>query len=268
MTTAAAERTVDAFLDGRLEAIQPARGHHRSGLEALLLSATIGGDFAGTVVDLGAGAGVAGMAVAARCPYARVKLVERDVEAIACARDALARPANAAFRGRVDIVAADVTASEAERAAAGLAREAADAVVMNPPFRDARAGSASPDVARHAAHVLEGGIDPWVRAATSALRAGGRLAVIFRADGLSEVLAALGGRFGDATVLPIHPRADRVALRVLVAATKGSRGEMHLLPGLTLHGEAGGTYLPSAERILRHGASLADVHSTWAGMVS
>jgi tRNA1(Val) A37 N6-methylase TrmN6 len=55
-------------------------------------------------------------------------------------------------------------------------------------------------------------------------------------------------------------------LRVLVAATKGSRGEMRLLPGLTLHSEAGSTYLPAVERILRDGASLAEVHPAWAGV--
>jgi tRNA1(Val) A37 N6-methylase TrmN6 len=266
MTTATAERTVDVFLGGRMEAVQPAKAHHRSGLEALLLSAAISPDFAGTVIDLGAGAGVAGMAIAMRCSGARVTLVERDAEAIACAREALARSVNAAFSARVSIVAADVVMPEAERVQAGIAREAADVVVMNPPFRDAGAGSASPSAARHAAHVLDGGVEPWIRSAASALKPGGRLVVIYRADGLPEVLAALAGRFGDVAVLPVHPRAGRSALRILVAATKGSRGEMRLLPGLTLHEPSGSAYLPEVERVLRGGASIAEVHPAWRGI--
>jgi len=266
MTAAAAERTVDAFLAGRMEAVQPAHGHHRSGLEALLLAASVDSDFAGNVIDLGAGAGVAGMAIAARCPQANVVLVEREAEAIACAREALERPANARFRARVSIVAADVAAPEAERVAAGIAREASDLVVMNPPFRDAGAGTPSPNAARRAAHVLPGGVEPWVRAAASALKAGGQLVVIFRADGLAEVLSALDGRFGGAAVLPIHPRTQLPAIRVIVSAVKGHRGALRLLPGLTLHGATSGTYLPEAERILREGASIAEVHPSWAGV--
>ncbi len=51
--------TADAFLGGKVEALQPAAGHHRSGLEAVLLAASLDSRIAGTVVDLGAGAGVA-----------------------------------------------------------------------------------------------------------------------------------------------------------------------------------------------------------------
>jgi tRNA1(Val) A37 N6-methylase TrmN6 len=98
------------------------------------------------------------------------------------------------------------------------------------------------------------------------LRPGGRLVIIFRADGLPDVLAALAGRFGDVAVLPVHPRADRPALRVLIAASKGSRGEMRLLPGLTLHEPSGSAYLPQAERILRDGVSISDVHPAWSGI--
>jgi len=58
--TASAPVTVDAFLGGRVEAVQPAAGHHRAGLEAVLLAASLDSRIAGTIVDLGAGVGVAG----------------------------------------------------------------------------------------------------------------------------------------------------------------------------------------------------------------
>ncbi len=34
--------TADAFLGGAVEAVQPTLGHHRSGLEAVLLAAAVG----------------------------------------------------------------------------------------------------------------------------------------------------------------------------------------------------------------------------------
>jgi tRNA1(Val) A37 N6-methylase TrmN6 len=230
----------------------------------VLLSAALPATFAGTVVDLGAGAGVAGMAVASRAPQARVTLVDRDAAALDAARLSLSLPGNSAFASRVSVVAADVTASEAERVAAGLGRAFADAVVTNPPFRDPAAGTASPEDARRNAHVTgEGGIEPWVRTSASILKPGGTLVVIFRADGLTELLPTLAGRFGGVTILPIHPRAERPALRVLVAAEKGSRAPERLLPGFVLHAASGNAYVESAERILRHGAGLADVHPSW-----
>jgi tRNA1(Val) A37 N6-methylase TrmN6 len=256
--------TVDAFLGGRVEAVQPDDGSHRAGLEAVLISAAVDAAFDGNLVDLGAGTGVAGMCVAARCPAARVVLVERDQCAVSAARAALSRPANRAFADRVSVVAADIAVPEAERIAAGLGRGIADVVILNPPFRPGDAGTQSPAPARAAAHVLAGdGLEPWMRAAASVLKPGGRLVAIFRADGLGELVAALDGRFGAATILPIHPRANRPAHRILVGAVKGRRARPQLLPGLTLHGPDGGTYLPEVETILRDGASLAEAHPAW-----
>jgi tRNA1(Val) A37 N6-methylase TrmN6 len=261
------ETTVDAFLGGKVEAVQPKNGHHRSGLEAVLLSAAIEPQFTGAVVDLGAGVGIAGMAIAARCPSAAAILVESDPEAVACAREALSRPANRAFAGRVSIVAIDLAAPEAERVAAGLGRAVADMLVMNPPFHRREEGTTSPREARAFAHVLaDGGLEPWFRTAASVLKPEGRLVAIFRADRLDVLLAALNGRFGNIAILPIHPRATEPAHRILVSAVKGSRAGTRILPALVLHPEAGSTYVPEVERILRHGASLAEAHPPWASI--
>lgn len=256
--------TVDAFLGGRVEAVQPDDGSHRAGLEAVLIASAVEAAFDRTLVDLGAGTGVAGMCAAARCPAARVVLVERDRSAVAAARAALARPANRAFADRVSIVVADIAAPEADRVAAGLGRGAADAVILNPPFYEDGGRTRSPQAARAAAHVLAGdGLEPWFRAAASVLKPGGGVVAIFRADGLGELVAALDGRFGAIAILPIHPRASLPAHRILCRAVKGSRARPQLLPGLTLHGSTGGAYLPAVETILRDGASLAKAHPAW-----
>ena len=259
--------TVDAFLGGRVEAVQPDDGSHRSGLEAVLLGASLPEVFAGTVIDLGAGAGVAGMCAAARCPDARVVLVERDARAIAAAQTSLARSANRAFAGRIAIVATDIAAPEGERRAAGLDRAFADAVIANPPFRGRDLGTASPEAARAAAHVLSPeGLDPWLRAAASALKPGGACVFVFRADGIAELLHAMAGRFGGVAILPVHPRAATPAHRILVHGVKGARRRTEILPAFTLHPAAGGTYVPEAEAILRDGRWLGEAHPPWASV--
>jgi tRNA1(Val) A37 N6-methylase TrmN6 len=86
-------------------------------------------------------------------------------------------------------------------------------------------------------------------------RPGGTASLIHRSDTLGELLAALDGRFGALAVLPVHPRADEPASRVLVQGVKGSRAALRLLPGLVLHGE-GNRFQPAVEAVLRHGAAL------------
>lgn len=258
--------TIDAFLGGKVEAVQPLAGHHRSGLEAVLLAASLDSRITGTVVDLGAGAGVAGLCAAARCRRARVVLVERDPDLIACARQALGRTANAVFAGRVRLVAADIAAPQAEREAAGAGRDLAEHVLLNPPFYDRAGGTRSPARARAAAHVLAaGGLDPWLRAAASVLKFGGDVTVIFRADGLADLLAAAARRFGGAEIMPVLPRPGQPAHRILVRAVKGSRAALKILPPLVLHGEDGSAFAPGVDAILREGRALSSVNRAWHG---
>lgn len=252
------EMTADAFLGGRVEAIQPTAGHHRAGLEAVLLAASVPETTKGVVVDLGAGAGVAGFCIAARCPEASIVLVERDAALAECARTALARPSNCRFAARVAVAETDIAAR------VGLRDGMAAAVVCNPPFYQAREASASPSPSRADAHVLgETGLDPWFRAAAALLRPGGTATVIFRADGLELVIEAASGRFGALDILPIAPRPGMAAHRILVRGVKASRAPLRLLPQLVLHNDVGNGFRPEVDAILRDGAELSRVVPSW-----
>lgn len=263
MNAEASDLTLDAFLGGAVEAYQPARGHHRSGLEAVLLGAALDADAAGLLVDLGAGAGVAGFCAASRCHGVDVVLAERDEALVGVARQSLALAANRGFARRVAAVVADVTAPEVDRLAAGLQREAAAFVLCNPPFYDAAAASASPELGRKSAHQREGVLDDWLRAAAWLLAPGGTLLLVLAAAAVAEVLPALAGRFGAAALLPIHSRPRLAADRLLIRAVKGRSTPAAILPGLVLHGETGSSFAPPIERILRHGAGLGEVHRSW-----
>jgi len=74
-----ADVTEDAVLGGRLRLRQPGRGH-RVGHDAILLAAACPARAGDAVVDLGAGVGAAGLALAARVPGVIVTLVEIDPE--------------------------------------------------------------------------------------------------------------------------------------------------------------------------------------------
>ncbi len=70
--------TKDGFLDNAFYVLQPAKGGHRAGLDAVLLAACVDAPAGTRIADFGAGCGVAGMAVASRLQGVTVDLVERD----------------------------------------------------------------------------------------------------------------------------------------------------------------------------------------------
>jgi len=95
----------------------------------------------------------------------------------------------------------------------------------------------------------------WIKTAARLLRPRGTLSVIWRADRLAELLQALAPAFGAPIVLPVYPGERQSAVRVLVRATKASRGPLVLLPGFILNG-ASGRPTTEAEAVLRGDAVL------------
>lgn len=248
----------DATLDeisGLGLVLRQMRTGHRVGADAVLLAAAAGAP-ARRIVDVGAGVGAVGLALARRWPEAEVDLVEIDSELAELARENASRH-DLGRRARIRV--ADVADARSRRAA-GLADGAADLVVTNPPFLEAGAARVSPDARRALAHVLAPARDGdplalWLRASLALLAPKGRFVMIHRADALPAIYAALGRRLGAIAVRPIHPRAGEAAIRVLVSGVKGSRAPSRLLPGLALH-EADGGFTPLAQAIHRGEAQL------------
>src|SRR5690606_21998732 len=129
-----------------------------------------------------------------------------------------------------------------------LVPHAAEIVIMNPPFHDAATSRASPDPGRAAAHMLApGDLDRWIAAAADLLRPRGVLSLIFRADGLPALLAALARRFGEVDIMPIHPWPTAAATRIVVRARLASRAPLRILPGFILQQGVGGTNTKTAK---------------------
>lgn len=241
------QTTDDAVLDGRLRLRQPRQGH-RVGHDAILLAAATAAKPGERAVDLGAGVGAAGLALASRVDGLRVTLVDIDPALAALAAENAERNG---FAARVVAVALDAGASARAFAAAGLTPGSAHRVLMNPPFNDPARQNSSPDARRRLAHDAPGDVPAvWVRAATRLLAPRGVLTLIWRADGLADVLAALGRGFGGVVILPVHPKPGAPAIRVLVRAVKESRASLVLYPGLVLNDENGRPDL-MADAVLR-----------------
>jgi tRNA1(Val) A37 N6-methylase TrmN6 len=227
------EVTEDTFLGGRLHLRQPKSGH-RAGHDAMLLAAATPARPGQRVVDFGAGVGAAGLAVARRVAGIELVLVEIDAGLADLARENAAANAIAA-----EIVVLDVTSSAEAFATSGLSPDSVDVVLMNPPFNDPARHRASPDQARSIAHVATAAtLESWVHASRRILKSGGVLSLIWRADGLGEVLAALDRGFGSLAILPVHADAATPAIRVLVRAIKGGKAPTQIHAALLLNDES------------------------------
>lgn len=252
------DTTHDAFLGGRLMLRQPKKGH-RAGHDAILLAAFCRAQAGDIIADLGAGIGTAGLALACRVDRARVTLIEREPDLVQLAQDNIAGNGMAA---RVRAFRGDVETCGIAQKAAGETQDAAafgsfDHVMMNPPYNDPARHRASKDMARAQAHMREAStLAIWIRAAKRLLKPKGEITLIWRADGMADVLAELDSGFGGVCVLPVHASSGDAAIRVLVRAVLGSRAPLSIMPGLYLRDREG---QPSfeAESILRHACATA-----------
>ena len=248
----------DTFLGGAVRLLQPVDAY-RAGLDAVMLAAAAPAQSGRNerVLDAGAGVGTVGLCIARRIPDAHLTLVEREPALADLARRNSDRNG---LSDRVQVVVADVALGGAvvqgKSAHPDLAPASFDHVLANPPFHATGAGRRPASRLKAAAHLMApGDLDRWVAFLATATRAGGSCTLIHRTSALSELLAALDGRFGGISIYPLFPHAGEPASRVIIQGWKGSRSPLILRTGLVLHADGHG-FTPAAEAVLRHGAPL------------
>jgi len=239
--------TQDAVLGGRVQLRQPASGY-RAGMDAALLAAACDANPGERVIEAGCGVGGALLAAARRREGVRFVGLERDPAAAGLARD------NAALNrldDRVEIVEGDV-----ERGFRALDLPVFDAALGNPPFFDDPAALRAPAPEKSGAWMADGGLAAWTAFCLKAVREGGTITLIHRADRLADLLALLAPKAGSFKIRPIAPFADAPAKRVIVRAIKTGKAPLVLLPPLVLHERGSTVHSAAAEAILRGDAAL------------
>lgn len=236
-----------ALLNGRVRLRQPTRGY-RAGMDAALLAAAIEARPGERVIEAGCGAGAVLMQIAARRPGVQLIGLERDPAAAALARQ------NAELNG----VAADTTIMDGDvaRGFRALDLPPCDWAVSNPPFFDDPNALRAPAEGKLGAWMADDGLVAWAGFLLKAVREGGRIVIIHRADRLADILSLLSPKAGSFAIRPIHPFADQPAKRVLVQAIKTGKAPLRLLPPRILHDRDGSKHSAQAEAILRGEAGL------------
>lgn len=218
-------------------------------MDAALLAATCDALPGQRVLEPGCGVGGALLAAATRRPEAIFQGVERDETATTLAAE------NVTLNGlasRVAVAKGDVGAGFR-----ALGLPVFDAVMANPPYFDDPSTLRAPSPAKSAAWMADGGLAAWTAFCLKAVREGGTITLIHRADRLADILSLLAPKAGSFRIRPVAPFADTAAKRVIVRAIKTGKAPLVLLPPLVMHDRNGGKHSALAEAILRGEADLA-----------
>jgi tRNA1(Val) A37 N6-methylase TrmN6 len=222
---------------------------YRAGVDAALLAAACDAPGGARVLDAGCGAGAVMLAAAARRPQASFVGLERDADAVALATGNIALNG---WESRMSVALGDVAAPFSRLGLAPF-----DAVLANPPFFDDPGALRGPADAKRGAWLAAEGLAAWTAFLIKAVREGGAITVIHRADRLADLLAGLAPKAGSFQIRPLHPFTDAPAKRVLLRAVKTGKAPLRLLPPLILHDRGGAKHTAETEAILRGEADLA-----------
>ena len=230
----------DGFLNNRLSVEQPRDGF-RAGHDSVLLAAAVPAATGQTVLELGAGAGVVSLCLAARITGLSILGVEIDPALVDLAN------ANAERNGLAEHV----------RCVTGDARSFEggpfDHVVFNPPYNPASGQVSSSRARDRAMRDTDDALVAWTARAARLVRADGVITLILRTDRLDEWRASVSGAV---TVKALLPREGEPPKRMIAWIHPSKRSGFKRLPPLTLH-EDDGRPTHAADAILRHSAALA-----------
>ncbi len=214
---------IDSFMDGRLKLIQSKDGY-RFSIDAILLSQFVTVRPGDVVVDLGTGCGVIPLILLLTKPVGHAFGLEIQEElASQAARNAFIN----GFEDKMEVVLGNIKNPS-------MAKESADVVICNPPYRKVKSGRINPDLRRAIArHEILASIDDILRAASNILRKKGRLALIYPAVRLVDIMVPMRRfNFEPKRVQINYPHIQSGGKLALIEASLGGRPGLEIMPPL------------------------------------
>ena len=210
---------------GALRLEQPSKGY-RFAQDALFLSDFVEVPQGARGVDLGTGCGIVALRLAKKGGLDHIFGVEIQSR---LAEMACRNVVENGLAERVTILCQDMQTLTPRRMGGPV-----DLVVSNPPFRRLPSGRLNPipeiAIARHELKIT---LKTLVETAYGLLADGGHLAMVYTADRLTDLLAALRGHQIEPKRLQmVHARFNQPAKRVLVEGVRKGRPGLKVLPPL------------------------------------
>jgi len=223
-----ADETIDGFMDGRLRLIQ-SRSGYRFSIDAILLSQFVTARKGDVLVDLGTGCGIIPLILLLTSPIHYALGLELQWP---LADQASRNVRLNGFGGNMAVVLGDIRQPP-------LRPHFADVVVCNPPYRKKESGRINPDPQRAIArHEIRASLEDILSAARELLKPKGRLAMIYPAFRLADVLWKMRKfRLEPKRVRVVYPGLSSEAKLVLIEACLEGRGGLKILPPIIEQGD-------------------------------
>ncbi len=218
---------IDFFMDGRLKLIQSKDGY-RFSIDAVFLSEFVTIRPGDVVIDLGTGCGIIPLMMLLTKPVGQAFGLEIQED---LADQAARNAAMNGFKDKMKIILGDIKHLS-------IKKKSADVVICNPPYRKVKSGRINPDMRRAIArHELLASVDDILAAARALLKKKGRLAMIYPAERLVDILACMR-RFNlePKRVQINYPDLQSGAKLVLIEASLGGKPGLEILPPLVGQG--------------------------------
>ena len=236
------DETLDVLFHGKLKIFQ-GRSGYRFSLDAVLLAHFAKPHGNEKIIDLGTGNGIIPLMIVSLHSSVRVvglelqeKMVGRALRSVALNR----------YGERVKIIQGDVRSIKEFFSAQSF-----DAVLCNPPYRRRASGRMNPDPEKCAArHEISGCLADFIRAGAYLIKAGGRMALVYPATRMVDLLQAMRQAGMEPKRLRlVHSFAGSGAALVLAEGIKGAGSELKLMPPLIVYTSAR-QYSPEMKTIL------------------
>jgi tRNA1Val (adenine37-N6)-methyltransferase len=228
LLTPDADETLDLFLDGRLKLIQPRNGY-RFSVDAVLLAEFVLVKPGDTLIDLGTGCGIMPLMLLLKHPLRRaIGLEIQPILARQAGRNAILN----GFANQMHVLIGDLKHPP-------LAQGAADLVICNPPYRRNESGRINPDPQRAIArHEIMASLNDILAAGRDLLRTKGRLALVYPATRLADLLVRLRAyQLEPKRLQMVYPGLQAGAKLVLIEAALNARSGLQILPPLLDQGD-------------------------------
>lgn len=244
------ELSVDDFIGGDVQIAQPLKGY-RSGVDPVLLAASVPATLGQSVLELGCGSGVASLCLGRRVEGLSLTGVELQARYADLARCNAVRNA----------LEFDVHCADLSNLPAQVKAQRFDHVIANPPYFDRARGVASRNHERETGLGEKVSLEQWVKAASKRLAPKGHAHFVQRADRLPDLMFAIQRYIGMPEVQPLCARIGRSSHLVIVRAKKDGRADFCLHAPIimhegAIHDENGKNYNAVIEAVLHEGAAL------------
>ena len=199
------------------------------GTDALLLSAFAACKAGDRVLELGSGCGIIPLLFCLHRSFSHFYALERREDLARLAEENLEENG---FSGRVTVLCRDLREP--------LPLRDLDAVLANPPYFPLSLPGSPDEKTRDQKSEQNGTLADFCRAASAALRFGGRAFFIFRAERLCDLVCSLRAEgLEPKRLLPVLPRPDGAVKLFLLSALKGGKSGLKLEKPLLLRDENG-----------------------------